>query len=93
MKKEEKNSFYIVCNTCGILDRASERDKRKPMKPTKISVIKNPRIVNANVCSPGIAKKVEKRKIAVNSRVPNPAKVIGIKPAVFAIGNNNKKYT
>ncbi|GAF79370.1 unnamed protein product, partial [marine sediment metagenome] len=35
--------------------------------------------------------RVENKKIAVNSRVPNPAKVIGMKPTTLAIGNNNRK--
>ena len=71
--------------------RASVNERMKPIKPVHRSVIINPTRVITKIFSGGALKRVENMKIAVNSRVPKPAKVIGIKPAVLAIGNNKRK--
>lgn len=71
---------------------ASVKETRKPTKPVIKSVITNPNRVNTKTFSSVTAKRVVNKKIDVNSRIPRPAKVIGRKPAVLAIGNNSKKY-
>jgi hypothetical protein len=71
--------------------RVSINERIKPIKPVNISVIINPARVNTKIFSSGALKRIENNRIAVNSRVPKPAKVIGIKPAALAIGNNNRK--
>ena len=71
--------------------RVSEREKNNPQKPVNTSVIRNPIRLTTNMFSAETAKSEENRKIAVNSRVPKPAKVIGINPAVLAIGNRSRK--
>ena len=71
--------------------RVSVNERIKPIKPVNRPVIINPTRVNTKIFSSGALKRVENKKIAVNSRVPKPAKVIGIKPAALAIGNKNKK--
>ena len=52
----------------------------------------NPNKETTKIFSPGIINIVENKIIAVNSRVPKPAKVTGIKPTALAIGNNKRKY-
>ena len=71
---------------------ASVKETRKPIKPTDISVIRNPSRETTKISSFGTAKSVEKMTTAVNSLVPKPAKLIGIKLTALATGNNSRKY-
>ena len=71
--------------------RVSVNERMKPIKPVNRSVMINPARVNTKIFSSGALKRIENNKIAVNSRVPKPAKVIGIKLTALAIGNNNRK--
>ena len=52
----------------------------------------NPKRETTNIFASGTKNIVENKKTAVNSRVPNPAKVIGMKPTALATGNNSRKY-
>ena len=61
------------------------------MNPENTSVIINPTIANTKTVSFGTKNKLVKIKIAVSSRVPNPAKVIGMNPTVFATGYKTRK--
>ena len=67
-------------------------DKIKPMKPVKTSVKIKPKRDTTKISASGTKNKLENKITAVNSLVPKPAKVIGINPTAFAIGNNNIKY-
>ena len=72
----------------------SVNDTRNPTKPVHTSVIKKPIKDTTNMSwlsTPGKSAGEVKIAMAVSSRVPSPAKVIGMKPAAFAIGKNNKK--
>ena len=71
--------------------RVSVNERMKPIKPVNRSVMINPTIVNTKTSSSVTVKRVEKIRMDVNSRVPKPAKLIGIKPTALAIGNNNRK--
>jgi hypothetical protein len=72
------------------IGRDSVSDSKKPRNPKKRSVTTNPTRDSTRIFSAGALKRVVKMKIAVSSRVPNPANVIGMNPAVFAIGNSNR---
>ena len=70
---------------------ASVKETRNPIKPMNISVMINPARVKTKTSSRDTAKSVEKIRIEVPSLIPKPAKVIGIKPAIFATGKSNIK--
>jgi hypothetical protein len=61
------------------------------MKPVKISVIKNPSNEITKIFSPGTMNNVVNKSTATASRVPSPAKLIGMNPATFATGKSNRK--
>ncbi|HDM67165.1 MAG TPA: hypothetical protein ENG62_02120 [Thermoplasmatales archaeon] len=61
------------------------------MKPVRTSVIMKPSRDTTNISYPGILKNVENNITAVNSLVPRPAKLIGMKPAALATGKRSKK--
>ena len=69
----------------------SVNETKNPIKPGKISVIINPTRVKTKISSLPIAKSVENIRIEVASLTPNPANVIGTKPATFASGKSNIK--
>ena len=70
---------------------ASVKETRNPIKPVNISVRINPTRVNTRTSSFVTVNSVEKIRTEVNSRVPIPARVIGIKPTTFASGKSNIK--
>ncbi len=88
----EKNS-YIVIRDKPFFGRLSESDARKPRKPVKISVKRNPTRETTRISSSSTLKwqTEQNKKIAAASRVPNPANVIGIKPIILAIGYKRRK--
>ena len=71
--------------------RVSVSERRKPIKPVKMSVTINPKREKTKTFSSETVKIVENINMAVNSLVPNPPNVMGINPAVFAMGNKRRK--
>jgi hypothetical protein len=69
----------------------SVNDNRNPINPVNISVIINPNSETTNISAAGTLYSVVKINTAVNSLVPKPANVIGIKPTALAAGNKSKK--
>ena len=82
---DDKNLFACFPFFC-----VYHNETRNPMKPVNISVMMNPRSETTKIFSPGTINKVVNKSTATASRVPSPAKLIGMNPATLATGNSNR---